>query len=347
MASRRAFTIIELLVVIVIIAILATVVIISYSNVTQKAIISSLQTDLINASKKIQMDYSGNGSYPNSLASVDGGQGVKASSGNTLTYQFDNTISNPSYCLMASNGSRIYSVSSSSPVSVGGCTTNGVATSGLVLNYDAGSAVSYPTSGTNWYDLSSSASHGVLSNGPTYSATNNGIINFDGVDDYMDFYVPNLSTTTTVEMWSKVNTTYNSRMFFGWQNYDVYTGGNNLGFNTGNGDIYGISSTQYATFNPSTSWNHYIFEMRSDVSYSNNKIYINGVSQTLSQVTLGNGENVGTRNFNSGNGRISMWRGGGAYFMGQSLGVFRVYNRSLSQSEIISNFNAIKARYGL
>ena len=86
--------------------------------------------------------------------------------------------------------------------------------------------------------------------------------------------------------------------------------------------------------------------MRSYVSYTNNKIYINGTSQTLSQQLAS--ENSGNRNFNSGAGRIAIWRASTAsFFMPMECAVFKVYNRALTQNEINQNYNATKAKFGL
>ena len=49
------FTIVELLVVIVVIGVLATITIVSYTGITQRAIISSLQSDLTNNSNQLKM----------------------------------------------------------------------------------------------------------------------------------------------------------------------------------------------------------------------------------------------------------------------------------------------------
>ena len=210
-------------------------------------------------------------------------------------------------------------------------------TNGLVLNLDAGFTVSYPKNGTTWYDISSSGPNNVtLTNGPSYNTEGYGNLSFDGSDDYANFYAPNLGSTTTVEMLCKIGSGYGGKMFFGWLYYDVWCGGNNLGYNTAGGDVYGISSSSVSSLGLVGNWKHYVFEMRSDVPYTNNKIYINGVSQILSQ-QLG-GENSGARNFNSGNGRIACWLADTNYPMPMNCGFFRVYNRSLTQSEILQNF---------
>ena len=51
----RAFTIVELLVVIVVIGILAVITIVSYTGITRQAIVASLQSDLDNSYKKIKL----------------------------------------------------------------------------------------------------------------------------------------------------------------------------------------------------------------------------------------------------------------------------------------------------
>jgi hypothetical protein len=210
-------------------------------------------------------------------------------------------------------------------------------TNGLVLNLDAGFTVSYPKNGTTWYDISSSGPNNVtLTNGPSYNTEGDGNLSFDGSDDYANFYAPNLGSTTTVEMLCKIGSGYGGKMFFGWLYYDVWCGGNNLGYNTAGGDVYGISSASVSSLGLVGNWIHYVFEMRSDVSYTNNKIYINGVSQTLAQ-QLG-GENSGARNFNSGNGRIAGWLADTNYPIPMNCGFFRVYNRSLTQTEILQNY---------
>ncbi len=53
-------------------------------------------------------------------------------------------------------------------------------TSGLVLCLDAANKLSYPGSGTSWYDLSGNNYNGTLTNGPTFNNGNGGSIVFDG-----------------------------------------------------------------------------------------------------------------------------------------------------------------------
>lgn len=219
-----------------------------------------------------------------------------------------------------------------------------ITTSGIVFSLDGANKNSYPGSGTAWTDAISQ-NPATLVNGPAYSNDGGGSLSFDGTNDYADFTTSGLTTTATVEMWVKLGASYSGMMFFGWYAYDVYCAIGHIGYNTGNGDVYGISSSTASSLGLVGSWKHYVFEMRSDVSYTNNKIYINCVSQTLSQQL--SSEIAGYRTFNNGVGRIAGWRNDTNYSIPMTLGAFNVYNRALTQAEITQNFNALRGRFGV
>ncbi|MDK2899267.1 MAG: hypothetical protein PWQ10_454, partial [Patescibacteria group bacterium] len=117
----QAFTIVELLVVIVVISILATIIIVSYTGITSKAGVASLQSDLSNAKKQFSMYYVDHGIYPTGLdtnncptgstsPSPDTNYCIKPSSGNILA--LINTTGT-SYGLTASKGTIAYKVTES------------------------------------------------------------------------------------------------------------------------------------------------------------------------------------------------------------------------------------------
>ena len=222
---------------------------------------------------------------------------------------------------------------------------NKIVKSGLVLCHDAGDKKSYPRTGEIWYDRSGNNSHSALLSGVGFSALNAGTMVFDGTNDYANFFAPGLGTTTTVEMWAKIGAGYTNKMFFGWNLYDFAGVTGNIGYNTGAGDIHGISSAAVTSLGLVNNWKHYVFVMRSDVSYTNNKFYVNTVRQTLTQQA--GAENTGNRTFNSGNGRISGWRFDTGYPMPMSCISFRVYNRELNTDEILQNFNATRGRVNI
>lgn len=221
---------------------------------------------------------------------------------------------------------------------------NAIIQNGLVLNLDANNPYSYGGAGTTWYDVSGTGNNATLSSGPTFSSDVGGNIVYDGVDDYSDVTISSLTTTVTLEFWVKY-TNLTANMIFGFLNYDIYANSGSLGFNTGNSDVYGLTSTQVTNLGIAGNWKHMVFVMRSDVAYTNNKIYVNGVSQTLSQVS--GSEYTPSRSFNSGNGRISGWKSDTSYKLPGSIGSFRAYNRELTASEILINYNATKDRFGL
>ena len=213
---------------------------------------------------------------------------------------------------------------------------------GLIYCLDPANPKSYPGTGTGVTELSRVSANPTLNSGVAYYANPKGYFEFDGVNDNIPFTLTNFGTTTTVEIWMKMKAFVNG-MPFGFNSYDVYAGSSAMGFNTAAGDIYGLTSTQVTNLGLLNQWKHYVFEMRSDVSYTNNKIYINGQSQTLSQVS--SAENAGNRTFNSGSGRISCWLQDNNYHQPMDIALFRVYNRALTQTEITNNYNAFRKRF--
>ena len=193
---------------------------------------------------------------------------------------------------------------------------------------------------------------GYQATGPVYFPAESGFLTFNGtgsVGSYVDFKAPlGSASTVTVEMWARIKST--SKFIFGWDKYDVITNADGVfGFNTGQGDIYGITSSRIQEF--INVWKHYVFEMRSDVSYTNNKIYINGEQQEIaaqiapySGGTLGV-ENPSRRNFNGGVGRIGCWGNILTSLFDGDISVFRVYNRALTKDEVMKNYNEERKRY--
>lgn len=104
----KGFTIVELLIVIVVIAILAAITIVSYNGIQSRTREAAVQSDVANAVKKLEVmklrDEAQN--YPASIAATN----LKASAGNTYYYQYVN--SDNSYCVQSSNGLTVWYASS-------------------------------------------------------------------------------------------------------------------------------------------------------------------------------------------------------------------------------------------
>ena len=218
-----------------------------------------------------------------------------------------------------------------------------VVSSGLVTYFDVANTRSYVGSGITVNGLISGIGF-TLVNGVGFGTTGTSYFTFDGVDDNIPFSIPSPGTTLSIEMWARIKA-FAGGMPFGFDRYDVWTANGAMGYNTAASDQYGLTSTQVTNLGLVNQWKHYIFEMRTDVSYSNNKIYINGQNQSLSQVA--GSESAGLRSFNSGNGRISSWLFSGFFHISMDLAQFRVYSRALTAAEVLQNYNASKKRYGL
>jgi prepilin-type N-terminal cleavage/methylation domain-containing protein len=94
--SQRGFTIVELLIVIVVIAILAAITIVAYAGISARAQTSAVQTDLNTFSKKIENYFTDTSEYPRSAADLAKLNFV-ASQGNYLIGT-GNTFYNLMYC---------------------------------------------------------------------------------------------------------------------------------------------------------------------------------------------------------------------------------------------------------
>ena len=231
---------------------------------------------------------------------------------------------------------------------------------GLATSLDATNKTSYNDNKLSgrWsdlvnYGLTSSYSFtfsSIDSTGPTYSSLQGGYLYFNG-NSYINMYSPIGNTNVvTVEMWARIKPQSANRMLFGWSTYDVYwVSDKGLGFNTGSGDVYGIPTATVTSLGIVDRWVHYVFEMRSGVDYSNNKIYIDGFTQSLVQCV--GTQNIGNTNFGGGNGRIGCWTvslltGGGTPYLGVfDLSVFKIYKRALTQAEVNLGYNKYRRKY--
>ncbi len=108
------FTIVELLVVIVVIGILAAITIISYTGITQKAIVATMQSDLKNASQQLKLFQVENSAYPVtidcSIPDSNTNKCIKASGTNTYYYNSSNNTNPQTYSLVESNGTIYYKI---------------------------------------------------------------------------------------------------------------------------------------------------------------------------------------------------------------------------------------------
>lgn len=110
LVAERGFTIVELLIVIVVIAILAAITIVSYTGIQNRAKASALQDTTKQASTKV-MAYAALNSdtYPATLSAAS----LSAPSGMTYQYYVNNAAVPRKFCVSANNGTSGYFVTSS------------------------------------------------------------------------------------------------------------------------------------------------------------------------------------------------------------------------------------------
>jgi len=141
---ERAFTIVELLIVIVIIGILATITIVAFNGIQERARASAVSAGLNQASKKLELYTVDNGGYPTTLA--DAGM----NDGNGVAYQYTAAAApSTTYCITGTQGSTSYWISntSKSPTK-GGCPGHGQGGVAAVTNLATNPSVE--TSGGGW-----------------------------------------------------------------------------------------------------------------------------------------------------------------------------------------------------
>lgn len=118
----NGFTIVELLVVIVVIGILAAITIVSYTGVTHRVKVASLQSDLESTSKLLKLELAMNSGYPADLNDINNGNGLDTSEGNTLIdYQHNNSTNPQTFCIAFANGDTRYYMTNDSAPSAGDC----------------------------------------------------------------------------------------------------------------------------------------------------------------------------------------------------------------------------------
>jgi hypothetical protein len=218
-----------------------------------------------------------------------------------------------------------------------------IVTNGLVLNLDAGFVPSYPMTGSTWYDLSDNDNDGTLTNGPTFNSGNGGSIVFDGVDDYVNTTNSVFGADVTYNAWVNRTSSVNSlNMFMGKGSLPYF------GIRSSNNIIFSnrIGSTQRSLQTPLTSpdniWYYLSFTQVYDGTNTTMIIYINGVlaiSATFSGISI---TSTSTSIFTIG-GRFA----GDIYPFNGKVSQVSIYNRALSASEILQNYNAQKGRFGL
>lgn len=218
-----------------------------------------------------------------------------------------------------------------------------IITDGLVFSVDPGFLPSYPRSGTSAYELITNNISVTLVNGVSYSSDNGGTFLYDGTNDYIIIGTNNVqpSNALTLEVWFKSLGSDGGIQGLLYLNYgtglrldpngSIHTRINSTGslqqFNTSttyfNGQ-WNLATLTLSTAGLALLYVNSVFVQQYVISYDGNSPWNTGVG--------GLGTDINDSSIRGMNGYI---------------GPSRVYNKVLSQTEVIRNYDAQKTRFGL
>jgi hypothetical protein len=209
-----------------------------------------------------------------------------------------------------------------------------IVTSGLTLLLDAGFTPSYPKSGTSWTDLSFSGNNATLFNSPTFNSSDGGSIVFDGTNDYcLAGLGLAITGNLTVAAWVRPTSFTNQG--------NIVSKSSNLGYRMrfqSNGTFWMYSNTNTITSPSAYTINNW-FHTVGVFSSSGLRMYING------SLVQSNGTAF-SPSYIASSFIVGGFSSNQELFQGRIANV-SVYNRALSATEVLQNYNAQKARFGL
>lgn len=234
-----------------------------------------------------------------------------------------------------------------------------IVTSNLLVNLDAGNVVSYPGTGTVWYDLSGNGNNFTLYNGVGFSTDNGGCLTFDGSNDYASSSSNiNLSSYdyVVVEVFYKCNSTAFGMLFEHTSDWNSNTGGFGLATNVdGNNQLTNCNHTNHNTevarnylVTDNSSWNNNL-NLYSKISDSTGRlVYVNG---GLTSFTATGGYPTGTATSPNGSFPNAILyigsRGGSNSFFNGRISSIKIYGFKINSSQVQQNFNAYRSRFGI
>lgn len=209
----------------------------------------------------------------------------------------------------------------------------------LVLYLDAANSKSYISGSTIWNDVSRSGNNGVLINNPNFDGSS---IVFNGVNNYATINTSIGSGDFTFNIWLKRQSTSTAVSFIFGRYVDSISRGcmffiqnNLLFFRIGAAESLD-RSVAFTSPVTGSSWTNIVASANRS---SNVLLYRNGLLDNQTNISTQQG-NIQTLNFiGAANGEI--------WFLNGNLGLVQVYNRALSSTEILQNFNAMRGRFGI
>ena len=220
-------------------------------------------------------------------------------------------------------------------------------TQNLLLHYNTLNTSSYNGSGTTITDISGNGRNGTITGSPTWTSNY-----FTFVDDYIT--TPNLSSVITsanevhsVELWVyptnngvlvQYNNSTSPNTSYHHSAIEIVGGNLEVGFWNGSG----LSSTGNIGAVSFNQWHQIVLTYNGSVC----KGYIDGVYKGSVNVLWSSPMDSSMPFYMNFGYADSTSHGDGTNFDGR-FGTMRVYNKSLTDAEVLNNYNADKSKYGL
>ena len=209
---------------------------------------------------------------------------------------------------------------------------------GLIFYIDVANKKSYPGTGTNIKNLINSV-NGTFHGSPTFQNVNGGIIDFDGIDDYIDTNFNTDSDYISFIFWAYRDAGVNDGTYLSrwgtssdWSYIVREDSSNNLKIQLRCSNGNTISNTDMSL--SVGDWNCYAVTFDGTIV----RIYKNGIQNTTE--SLSGVLKTGTPNLFIGD-RTTLSQ---PPFNGK-IGPIQTYNSALSASEVLQNYNALKGRF--
>jgi len=224
-----------------------------------------------------------------------------------------------------------------------------IVTDGLVLCLDATNKKSYSGSGTTWTDRSGNEHHATLHNGPTFSNVNGGVFSFDQTNDFANTYKNgselNLSEGSfSLEIAIKKNESPPTSNLQGHAGFGYFP--NALSIKN--------SSAYFADMNNPND-TRTILNFHTSSFYSANQykwmiLCVTVSGETAKSYTNGNYYqsatiSSGLQSFQSDDFTVS--NGYGYYRSYSNIAFVKLYNKPLTDAEVLQNFQATRGRFGI
>lgn len=216
-------------------------------------------------------------------------------------------------------------------------TTTSIVTDGLTLRLDAVNTSSYPGSGSTWFDLAGTQQNITLVGSPTYTSASPSYFTFNGLSQY--------GTGTGAVLTS---TSYTKSVWFYMNSFAT---NNNLVSSAAGGHFTFFGATN-KLHNGHANWSNYL-AYPSTTTFSLNTWYNATLTfnTTDGMVLYVNGTLDSTYTANktsySGNGSTDIASFGASNLLGGRIAKVYCYNRSITAAEVLQNYNADKAKFGL